>query len=129
VVTDGCRYLPIAAVWSQLPAGNDSLLPRRRPIVDPQVWFDVVRVDQLLKALTWFVTSDDSGKRHASTEPGRDHCNSRCASEPVFLFVHANHDAWLLRIQLRRIADQVSIEDQVADDRNVRTLAVLKHGK
>ena len=46
VVTDGSRYFTITAVWSQLSASDDSLLPRCWTIINPQVRFNTVGVDQ-----------------------------------------------------------------------------------
>jgi hypothetical protein len=129
VVADGSCHFPITPIRPQLPASNNTLFPRRRSIVDPQVRFNVVVRNQFLKASTWFIPAQDPGKRHVSTEPSGDHRDGGCATEPVFLFIDSNDDARLFRIQLRRVANQVSIKDQVANHCDVWTLAILKHGK
>lgn len=60
-----------------MPASNDALLPRRRSIIDPQVRFDIMVRNQLLNLPTRFVSSDNSGNRHSSAEPGSDHRNGK----------------------------------------------------
>jgi len=91
------------------------------------VRFNIVVRNQFLKASTWIVASDDTGERDPSTKSRCDHRNGGCATESVFLFVDTDHDAWLLGIQPRGIADQVAVEDQVAHDRDVRAFLVLRH--
>jgi hypothetical protein len=96
-------------------------------VVDPQVGLNTVSHDQLLKTSPRFVAPNDTREGHASTEAGGDHGDGGCATEPVFLFVHADHDAWLFGVQLRGVTNQVAIQDQVADDGDVGTLAGFRH--
>lgn len=60
----GVVTFPIRPVSPQLPASDNALLPRLRPIVDPQVRLNIVGRDQMLKTATRFVASPNSGKRH-----------------------------------------------------------------
>jgi hypothetical protein len=128
VFADRSCNFPIAPIWPQLTTGNDALLPRRRSVVDPQVRFNTVVRNQLLKASTWLIPPHDAGECHTCSKPGGDHGNCGCTTQPIFLLVHSNHDARLLGVQLRGVPNQVSIEDEVANDSDVRMLAILKHG-
>jgi hypothetical protein len=55
-------------------------------IVNPQVWFNTVSIDQASQSIAWFVTSYDTRQRHAGSEPRCKHCDSLPPIRALFDF-------------------------------------------
>ena len=91
------------------------------------MWFNAMFIDQSSHCVTGFIATYDTCQSNGGPEARRNHRDSRCATETVFFFLDTNYNAWLFGIQLRGISDQIGIEDQVANDRDVRALARIKH--
>jgi hypothetical protein len=72
---------------------------------------NTVPVDQPTQPISGFIATNDARQCDASTKSRCDHRNGRRTTETIFFFVDANDDTWLFGIQLRRIADQISIEN------------------
>ena len=75
------------------------------------MWFNVMRLDQSLKASTCFIPSDYADQGNLSPETRRDHGDCSCTAQASLFLLDANHNAGLLRIQLRGVANQITIKD------------------